>query len=756
MVEKMWRNWEITQKAAIRIVIFYIIISSLWVLFTDFILINNVKHLADWIGTAKGWLFIIFSGLLFYKLIQKEIKAIIRAENIYRLIVENVFDLILVTDKNGNIEYGSPSLQTISGYKPEDYKGKAISDYTNIEEFSKLQKTFCNRKPNETEVPLQFILQHKDGRSVSIEGKGVPIVGKHLEVEHIIFLGQDISDKKIAERMLLESEERYRKLVEFSPETTLIHENGKIVYVNKAGLNLVGADNINQIIGKNVLDFVHQDDLQHAINRMKKVNQGISEISEYRVVRLDGTLIFVDILAFQTTYQGEQAVQVIVRDVTERKKAAEKVNYLAYYDSLTGIPNRNLLYKSLNEVVDRSKENKQIIAVMFLDLDRFKMINDTFGHSFGDLLLQKVTSRLSECLGENNKLFRYGGDEYVIVMENTKLSNVSQLAEKLIISLYSPLLIQDRHTYISTSIGISVFPKDGDNPEALIQNADTAMYLAKERGRNNYQYYSASLNIINNRKMEIENGIRKAIENEEFALYYQPQVDLVTKKIIGLEALIRWKHPKYGFIPPVEFISVAEETGLIVLIGNWVLKTACKQFKQWLEVGFPLHSIAVNVSALQFRDKNFINTVYQVLKDTKLESSYLELEITESVTRQVEEVTKIMKELKALGVHLSIDDFGTGYSSLNYLRHFPIDKLKIDKSFVDEINNNLNGEALVRTIIELGNSLGFSVIAEGVENEHQISFLKENKCYLGQGYYFAKPLPTEELENLIKKQISLL
>jgi diguanylate cyclase (GGDEF)-like protein/PAS domain S-box-containing protein len=752
----MWRNWEITQKAAIRIVLYYIIISSLWVLFTDYILIYNVEHLADWIGIAKGWLFIILSGLLFYKLFQIEIKAIINAENKYRLIVENVFDLILVTDKYGNIEYGSPSLQTISGYKPEDCQGKAIYDYTNIDEFSKLQKTFCNRKTNETEVPLQFNLQHKDGRLVLIEGKGVPIVGNSSEIEHIIFLGQDISDKKIAERKLLESEERYRKLVEFSPETTLIHENGKIVYVNNAGLNLVGANNINQIIGKNILDFVYQDDLEYAISRMKKVQEGISEISEYRVVRLDGTLIFVDILAFQTTYQGEQAVQVIVRDVTERKKAAEKVNYLAYYDSLTGIPNRNLLKKYLNEVVDHNEDSKQIIAVMFLDLDRFKMINDTFGHSFGDLLLQKVTTRLSKCLGQDDMIFRYGGDEYVIVMEHTELNKVSQLAEKLIITLSSPFFIQDRQTFISTSIGISVFPKDGDNAEALIQNADTAMYLAKENGKNNYQHYSVSLNIINNRKMEIENGIRKAIENEEFALYYQPQVDLVTKKIIGLEALIRWKHPEYGYIPPMEFISVAEETGLIVLIGNWVLITACKQFKRWLDIGFPLHSIAVNVSALQFRDKNFIKTVNQVLQETKLESCYLELEITESVTREVEEITKIMKELKALGVHLSIDDFGTGYSSLNYLRHFPIDKLKIDKSFVDEINIHLDGEAIVRTIIDLGNSLGFTVIAEGIENEHQISFLKENNCYLGQGYYFAKPLPTEDLENLLKEQLSLL
>jgi EAL domain-containing protein (putative c-di-GMP-specific phosphodiesterase class I) len=277
-----------------------------------------------------------------------------------------------------------------------------------------------------------------------------------------------------------------------------------------------------------------------------------------------------------------------------------------------------------------------------------------------------------------------------------------------------------------------------------------AMYQVKENGKNNYQNYSASLQLINNRKMEIENGIREAIENEEFTLYYQPQIELNSRKIIGVEALIRWKHHKFGFVSPEEFIPLAEETGLIVPVGNWVLKTACRQFKSWLDAGIPLQSIAVNVSAIQFQDINFVKTVEQILHDTKLDSSYLELEITESVTQQVEEATRIMKELKSLGVNLSIDDFGTGYSSLNYLRHFPFDKIKIDKSFVDEISHHLNGEVLARTIIELGKSLGFQVIAEGVENEHQVSFLKENNCHFGQGYLFSKPLPTKELENLLK------
>ncbi|UGB28772.1 sensor domain-containing protein [Metabacillus sp. B2-18] len=594
---------------------------------------------------------------------------------------------------------------------------------------------------------------HRDGHFVLVEGRGVPTISETGEVEHIIFFSRDITEQKNAEKQLKESEERYRKLVEFSPETILIHVDGKIVYVYNAGLKLVGADHISQIIGKNIFDFVSPDYWEYAKKRMQKVQVGISEISEYKILRLDGTQIYGELLGFLTTYQGKDAVQVVVRDVTERKRAEEQVNFLAYYDSLTGIPNRNLLYEYLDEVVANNQEKAQMIAVMFLDLDRFKMINDTYGHSFGDQLLQQVSTRLSECLGEDGRLFRYGGDEYVIVLAYPEPSKVSQIAENLRDTLSTPFFIQERQTFISTSIGISLYPKDGDCVENLIQNADIAMYYAKENGKNNYQYYTNSLNVINNRKMEIEIGIRKAIKNNEFTLYYQPQIDLETKKIIGLEALIRWEHPEYGFISPAEFISVAEETGLIILIGNWVLETACKQCKHWIDIGLTIPSISVNVSSLQFRDKKFVKTVNQILQDTNLDSYYLDLEITESVTHQVEESIQIMQELKALGVQLSIDDFGTGYSSLNYLRHFPIDKLKIDKSFIDEINKHFNGEVIVRTIIELGNSLGFKVIAEGVEYEHQINFLQENNCHLGQGYFFSKPLPTEEIEDLIRKQL---
>lgn len=745
----MWKDWGVAKKAALHFVILYITISSLWVLLSDYIFKRHLSYIPEWMNTSKGLVFIILSGFVFYNLLKKMIKDIIKEERYYRLIVENASDLILVIDQQGKLEYISPSLQSIVGYHPQDYIGKTVKEIFSEEEITKLRYSYIKKNHN---VPIKFTIKNKSGRTILLEGKGVSI-SDEKDAGRYVVLVQDITERDKVERDLLESEERYRKLVEFSPETTLIHINREIIYVNQAGVELIGAHNSEQVIGRDVLDFIYPEDINQAIEKMKQVRKGISEISEYRILKLDGTVIFTDIMAFITTYEGKEAVQVIIRDISKRKKAEEQVQLLAYYDSLTGMANRNLLYEYLSEAVTRNEKSGQTFAVMFLDLDRFKMINDTYGHSVGDLLLQKVSTRLTNSIGEEGKIFRYGGDEFIIVLETDKRSKVSETAEKIIFMLASPFVIKDRQMFISTSIGISIYPKDGENVEALIQNSDIAMYNAKENGKNNYQYYTSSLNLSHRWRMELETGLRNAITNNELSLHYQPQVDLVSNQVIGLEALIRWKHPEYGFISPIEFIPLAEETGLIFSIGKWVLKTACTQCKQWIDLGLPIDSVAVNVSPLQFREKNFVASVHQILKESDLPPKYLELEITESVTSNVDQALSIMKEIKELGVNFAIDDFGTGYSSLNYLRHFPIDKLKIDKSFIDEINQHKDGEEIVKTIIELGNRLRFQVIAEGVEHEQQMSFLKENNCFSAQGYFFSKPLPAEEIKVLLKKKI---
>ncbi|MFP3123651.1 EAL domain-containing protein [Ectobacillus funiculus] len=744
----MWHDWEVAQKIALRMVLIYLVISSSWVVLSDW-LFKDYLHIV-WLGTIKGWLFICVSGLLYYKLIRKVIKDTTENEVKYRLIVENVFDLIVVLDTTGKVTYVTPSCEQIIGYLPHECEGESSFEFIAKDDISKAQEklhTILNAKKSEQ---AEIHLKHKEGHVVLVDGKGVPVVGGDGEVEQVVVLARDITERKQTERQLIESEERYRKLVEFSPEAILIHIDGEILYVNQAGIRLAGAHHLDEVISSNIFEFIIPDEFEHTKGRMRKVEEeGEIGIEERTIVRPDGTRIFVEILSFQTTYQGKKAVQSIIRDITERKKSEEKIHYLAYYDALTGLPNRNFLGEYLREALVCSQGSKHILTVMFLDLDRFKLINDTFGHSFGDVLLQQVSVRLRECLREDDMVSRYGGDEYIIVLKQQDTQEIYGLADQIIDTLATPFMIYGRELFISPSIGISMYPTDGDDVETLIKNADAAMYLAKESGRNNYQFYTSSLHVMNNWKFELEKGIRNALQNNEFTLHYQPQVDLKTNTIIGLEALIRWKHPEYGFISPAEFIPVAEEIGLIGSIGRWVLETACKQRKQWQENDLPPVDVSVNVSAVQFRDKHFVATVQQVLQDTKFEPCCLELEITEGAMQYVKEATSIMGALKELGVRLSIDDFGTGYSSLSYLRHFPIDKLKIDKSFVDEINHHSSGEIIVKTIIALGNSLGFEVIAEGIENAEQVSFLVQNNCRLGQGFFFYKPLPAEEIEGLI-------
>lgn len=750
----MWKNWEDSQKFAMRILFVYILISISWVLFSDYIVQNYFSHIANQISTVNGWIFIILSGLLFYNLIQKDVKNIIQSEKKHRLILENASDLILVLEKDGKIEYGSPSCLSILGYTPEEIEGSSVFELLDTEDTPKMMEILNSSIVNQNRANFKFNFHHKDGHLVLVEGNGVPIIEETDVINNIIFLFKDITEKEIAERFLLD-EEKNKEITEFSSETTLIcSTNWEIVFVNKAGLNLVGADHLNQMLGKNIFQFVSEESLEYAISNLTKTQEGSVQLTEYFGVRLDGTKFIGEALSFQTNFHGKAAIQLIVRDITEKKKASEQLNYLAYYDTLTGLQNRNFLYEYLENSFVQIKEKKQELAVLFIDLDRFKMINDTLGHSFGDLLLIEVTKRVQNVLEDGSMLFRYCGDEFVIVVENSNPSKLSQIAENIINSFSLPFLIMDRQSYISASIGISNYPQNASSPEELIQNADSAMFNAKYYGGNNYQFFTESIKISNNRKMEIENGIRKAIENNEFTLNYQPQVDLDTNKIIGLEALIRWKHPKYGYISPAEFIPVAEETGLILPIGKWVLKTACKQFKNWLDMGYQLNNIAVNVSPLQFRDKDFVKNVNHVLQETKLDPRYLDLEITESVTYEVNESSTIMKDLKALGVNLSVDDFGTGYSSFIYLRQFPFDNLKIDKSFTDEINSHQSGELIVKAIIDLGNNLGFNVIAEGIEEESQGLFLKENNCRFGQGYFYSKPLPINEIEKLLNSHMN--
>jgi diguanylate cyclase (GGDEF)-like protein/PAS domain S-box-containing protein len=433
-------------------------------------------------------------------------------------------------------------------------------------------------------------------------------------------------------------------------------------------------------------------------------------------------------------------------DITNQKRADERIHYLAHYDSLTKLPNRTLLQDRIARAITAAERNNERVSVMFIDLDRFKNINDSLGHPVGDRLLQAVADRLRGCVRDNDTVARLGGDEFVVVLPETGSDGASYVATKILTSLSGPYQVESFQLIITPSIGVSIFPEDGGDIETLIKNADAALYHAKDNGRNNYQFFTQEMNIAAYERISLENGLRLGIERGEFALHYQPQINASTGAVTALEALVRWNHPHWGLVPPSMFIHVAEDSGIVIPMGKWMLREACRQISQWQKSGFPQVPIAVNISAVQLRDKGFASYVQEVLAETGLPSNLLQLELTESILMQDESRSSPgIKELSALGVHLALDDFGTGYSSLTYLRRFPISKLKIDRSFIRNCAESSSDGAIVRAIINLAHSLGLRVIAEGVETEAQYRFVIDEGVDDIQGFYFSVPMGPEEL-----------
>lgn len=420
-------------------------------------------------------------------------------------------------------------------------------------------------------------------------------------------------------------------------------------------------------------------------------------------------------------------------------------------DPLTKLPNRYFLTQQLSKTLNQSKVQSSLAAILFMDLDRFKMINDTLGHTYGDLLLLEAALRIEEAVGTDNFIVRMGGDEFVCVLENLQNeAEAVQYARAILEVFKKPFLLKETEIYVTVSIGISIYPFDGDDAETLLTNADSAMYRAKKSGRNQYEKARADINAAAFEKLMLENSFRKAIENDELTLYFQPQIDLKTNEVTSMEALIRWEHPDFGLISPGDFIPIAEETGLILPIGDWVIRTACHRLREWQNEGYSPVRISVNLSAAQFLQSGFIEHLDSVLRETALEPSLLELEITENIiVRDVKTAFDILHKIKERGVTISIDDFGTGYSSLSYLKDLPVDTLKIDRSFIKDIDKNANSAALTKAITTLGHELDLRVVAEGVETFKQLSIVKQQSCDVVQGFYFSKPLPSQQAVQLL-------
>lgn len=497
---------------------------------------------------------------------------------------------------------------------------------------------------------------------------------------------------------------------------------------------------------------------EQAGGEVKAVFELYSDVSEL-VERLEQSqqflvsgVVFALSLYYAFLYFIIRRADILLREQeTERQLAAERIHHQANHDSLTGLPNRTMFAERLAEAIRRAKRTGRPVGLMLLDLDRFKVVNDSLGHEAGDELLVAVAKRISAAVRETDTLFRMGGDEFTVLLEYLRSDqDASRVAERIVQGLTEPFRVSNHELIVTTTIGISVFPRDDESAERLVKNADAAMYCAKEAGRNRYKFYTQDMNAQAEERLILETGLRKALKENQFVLYYQPKVAVDTGKVVGLEALLRWRHPEKGLVPPDKFLPFLEDTGLIVPVGEWVIRQACTNAQRWGEEGLPPLRVSVNISSLQFRANVLVEQVRSALTDTGLDPQRLELELTESLlVENTESAVELLTALKALGVYISIDDFGTGYSSLSYLKQFPVDALKIDRSFIHDLVTDRKDAAITSAITALAHSLGLGVVAEGVENQEQLRFLRTKGCHEIQGYMVSKPLPLNEVKAAI-------
>lgn len=550
-----------------------------------------------------------------------------------------------------------------------------------------------------------------------------------------------------------ETEKRYRMLVEQAAEGIILADPASLALLeaNRAFRQLLGyaeEDVLPQAMGEllgedgELLD-VH---VKRALAERRPIKFELSMLAR------DHSIAYTEVSVAVISYEGHEVLSFVVHDITERKRFEQELMYQASHDSLTDLPNRNILLDRLSQALALGKRFNKPIGVLLLDLDNFKIINDTMGHGAGDKLLVNVAERLRGAMRRYDTVARLGGDEFAIILtEFGESKEVVPVTEKILKLFSDPFEAEGREIFITVSIGIALFPSDGDSAEALLKNADAAVYHAKEQGKNSYRFFSAELNQKAFERLEMEAKLRHALERGEFVLHYQPRVELSTGRIVGAEALIRWNDPESGMIGPYKFIPLLEETGLIIPVGDWVMRTACAQLKMWLDAGHPSFQITVNLSARQFHQLDLVGDVKRMLEETGLEPRYLCMELTESILmHDVEEAVDKLAALKDMGVSLSIDDFGTGYSSLSYLKRFPLDELKIDQSFIRDLTTDPDDAAIVITIIAMAHNLKLKVVAEGVETLAQLVFLIEHQCEEMQGYYFSKPLPVDQFEELLK------
>lgn len=681
--------------------------------------------------------------------------ALKRSEEHFRSLIENATDIVTIMDGNGIISYQSPSVQRVLGYDQDELIGESAFSLVHPEDLPEVMNRFGNllMHPADPEW-AEFRFKHKDGSWRYIESIGKVHMDETGAVR-VIVNSRDISERKEAEERLRASEERYRLLFERNLagvyRTTL---SGEILDCNEALARIMGYDSPADLMGRPAGDqYFRAIDRERFLRRLKK--HGTVTNWEVRLRRKDGSPVWVleNATLLGDESEGDAVIEGTLIDITDRKEAEETIRHLAYHDALTGLPNRALLVDRLSQALAQARRDGRMTGVMFLDLDNFKLVNDTAGHREGDKLLQEIAGVVSRIVRAEDTVARVGGDEFTVLLPAIeRVEDVTVVAERVLSSLRHPQRMAGHEFIVTGSIGIALFPHDGEDADSLLSNADIALYRAKDQGRDQYQMYTAAMNARITERLALQTSLRRALEREEFVVHYQPQLDIASMEIVGVEALVRWEDPERGLVGPGDFIRVAEETGLIVPLGEAVLRSACLQARAWNEGGCPDLRVAVNLSARQFQQRDLVQKLSAIMEETYLDPRNLQLELTEGVAmKDVAFTAEVLLRLRDLGVQIVIDDFGTGYSSLSYLKDLPVDAIKIDQSFIHEVTSDPSDAAIAKSIVIMAHNLRLKVVAEGVETAAQLAFLRDVGCDEFQGYLFSKAVPPEALYNLVRQ-----
>lgn len=668
--------------------------------------------------------------------------------------------IVAITDAQGRITYVNELFCEIAQYSREELIGKThrvINSGFHSKEFFKQMWSEIG-KGNIWRGEIKN--KKKDGSYYWVHATIVPFLNEKGKPYKYLSIRTDITKEKELEEELERSYKKYELIAEHSDNfVALVDEDGAFHYVSPTFQILLHYD-LKSLKKQNVFNLIHLEDselLKKEIQKLLNMSKGKSSRKlEFRLLHGDGRYIDVE-ATIKIIHDDENPlnnlVLIVMSDISVRKEVEQNLYRLAYHDSLTNFPNRPTFMNELRSYVMDVRLTNKKFSILFIDLDNFKLINEQLGHDNGDLVIVKAAENIRESIREIDLVARMGGDEFIVLLRDIKdEQDTINIVNNIIEKFQKPIVVNGKDHVLTCSIGVASYPEHGTTPEELIKNADSALTQVKQNSKNNYAIYNKKLENMSLERRIIENAMRKGLNEHQFFLEYQPKFNIHSDEIVGMEALVRWNHPDLGTIPPGKFISLAEETGLIIPLGEWILNESCKQAKEWREKGFGQLIVSVNVSVRQLQDPKFVQQVERVLKETGFNPKFLELEVTESIFADLNCITPILKRLRSLGIHISVDDFGTGYSSLSYIKHLPIDTLKVDASFVKDIHKNEESKAIVRAIINLAETIGLKVIAEGIEIEEQVRALRNDGCIFGQGYFYSRPLRKEAFEEYIRSK----